>query len=129
MPILQCFKAQKRNGWIVLRKWKSQSGSITYTTTATETIDRCNCFRMTSFGANIIREGVFMPTCKVKDTTHITNHSHQHNELQHIQLHIHHTLHHHTFRSYTVFFNKSMFAITDTRTNISFAWFRGANTR
>lgn len=43
-----------------------------------------NCFRMTSFGANIIREGGFMPTCKVKDTTHITNHSHQHNELQHI---------------------------------------------
>ena len=32
-----------------------------------------NCFRMTSFGANIIREGGFMPTCKVKDTTHITN--------------------------------------------------------
>ncbi|KAL4134679.1 hypothetical protein QTP88_000194 [Uroleucon formosanum] len=27
-----------------------------------------NCFRMTSFGANIIREGGFMPTCKVKDT-------------------------------------------------------------
>lgn len=36
-----------------------------------------NCFRMTSFGANIIREGGFMPTCKVKDTTHTTNHSHQ----------------------------------------------------
>jgi len=88
-----------------------------------------NCFRMTFFGAKIFQEGVFMPTCKVKDTTHITNHSHQHNELQHIQLHIHHTLHHHTFRSYTVFFNKWMFAITDTRTNISFAWFNGANTK
>ncbi|XP_026482741.1 uncharacterized protein LOC113390966 [Ctenocephalides felis] len=40
-----------------------------------------NCFRMTSFGANIIQEGGFMPTCKVKDTTHITNYPHQHNEL------------------------------------------------
>ena len=34
-----------------------------------------NCFRMTSFGANIIREGGFMPTCKVKDTKNTTNHS------------------------------------------------------
>nr|XP_049700175.1 uncharacterized protein LOC126055355 isoform X2 [Helicoverpa armigera]XP_049700177.1 uncharacterized protein LOC126055356 isoform X2 [Helicoverpa armigera] len=25
-----------------------------------------NCFRMTSFGANIIREGGFMPTCKIQ---------------------------------------------------------------
>ncbi|CAG5017043.1 unnamed protein product [Parnassius apollo] len=25
-----------------------------------------NCFHMTSYGANIIREGGFMPTCKVK---------------------------------------------------------------
>lgn len=49
----------------------------------TSLIEYNNCFRMTSFGANIIREGGFMPTCKVKDTTHITNHSHQHNELQH----------------------------------------------
>lgn len=40
MPILQCVKVQKRNGWIVLRKWKSQTGSITYTTTATESIVR-----------------------------------------------------------------------------------------
>lgn len=63
-----------------------------------------NCFRMTSFGAHIIREGGFMPTCKVKDTTH-------------------------TIKSYTIFFNKWLFAITDTRTNISFAWFNGANTR
>ncbi|CAG5055559.1 unnamed protein product [Parnassius apollo] len=47
-------------------------------------LEYSNCFRMTSFGSNIIREGGFMPTCKIKDTTHITNHSHQHNELQHI---------------------------------------------
>ncbi|XP_014217053.1 uncharacterized protein LOC106645658 [Copidosoma floridanum] len=41
-------------------------------------------------GTNIIREGGFMPTCKVKDATHITNHSHQHKELQHIQGQIYH---------------------------------------
>ncbi|XP_048514946.1 uncharacterized protein LOC125501873 [Athalia rosae] len=77
MPILQCVKVQKRNGWIVLRKWKSQTGSITYTTTATESdpdyshflqhiLEYNNCFCMTSFGANIIREGGFMPTCKIQ---------------------------------------------------------------
>lgn len=33
-----------------------------------------NCFRMTSFGANIIREGHFMPTCKVQTLTPIIRH-------------------------------------------------------
>ncbi|CAB3241914.1 unnamed protein product [Arctia plantaginis] len=82
MPILQCVKVQKRNGWIVLRKWKNQTGSITYTTQPLKPLfdgsdpdsshflqhilEYNNCFRMTSFGANIIREGGFMPTCMIQ---------------------------------------------------------------
>lgn len=73
------------------------------------------CFRMTSFGGNIIQEGSFMSTSKVKHTTHITNHSQQRNEDQK--------------KMNTVFIYKWLFAITDTRTNISYASFNCANTK
>lgn len=98
MPILQCVKVQRETDGLCCANGKVKldplltppqplkqllDGSDPDSNHFLEHIlEYNNRFRMTSLGANIIREGGFMPTCKVKDTTHTTNQSHQHNQLQ-----------------------------------------------
>jgi len=87
-----------------------------------------NCFCMTSFGANIIREGGFLPSCKVKETTHITNHSHKNNELQHLTTtYTPHTTSSHDQKLHRIL--QQMIVCNYRYKDKYFAWFNAANTR
>ncbi|GBP27063.1 hypothetical protein EVAR_48003_1 [Eumeta japonica] len=81
MPILQCVKVQRETAGLCCASGKVKLDPLLTPPQPLKTLfdgsdpdsshflqhilEYNNCFRMTSFGANIIREGGFMPTCKV----------------------------------------------------------------
>ncbi|GBP80005.1 hypothetical protein EVAR_68359_1 [Eumeta japonica] len=82
MPILQCVKVQRETAGLCCASGKVKLDPLLTPPQPLKTLfdgsdpdsshflqhilEYNNCFRMTSFGANIIREGGFMPTCKIQ---------------------------------------------------------------